>query len=142
MYLIHQIMEEELLEELETLIKEHYGDLIFNMSVSAKGSLFVSCWQQTSELAENSFFMEYWPTFYMIGSVQDESRLILKIISYNGRVIDSLGDNGQKITSEETLDFIEKLLSLELCAGIQEVKGIKIDLAAYLIEKIEHTVFV
>ena len=135
-------MEEELLEELETLIKEHYGDIIFNMAVSAKGSLFVSCWQQTSEMPENSFFMEYWPMFYLIGSVQDESRLILKIISYNGRVIDTLGENGQKITSEETLDFIEKLLSLELCAGIQEVNGIKVDLAAYIIERIEQKVFV
>ena len=135
-------MEEELLEELETLIKEHYGDLIFNMAVSAKGSLFVSCWQQTSELTENSFYMEYWPMFYLIGTVQDESRLILKIISYNGRVIDSLGENGQKITSEETLDFIEKLLSLELCAGIQEVSDRKVDLAAYIIERIEHKVFV
>ena len=88
-------MEEELLEELEKLIKEHHGGFIFNMAVSAKGSLFLSCWQQTSELTDNSFFMEYWPTFYLIGSVENESRLILKLISYNGIIIDSLGENGQ-----------------------------------------------
>ena len=102
-------MEEQLLEELEKLIKENYGDLIVNMAVSVKGSLFLSCWQQTSELTDNAFFMEYLPMFYLIGSVEKESKLILKIISYNGIVIDSLGENGQRITNEETFDFIEKL---------------------------------
>ena len=135
-------MEEEMLEELEKLIKENYGGFIFNMAVSAKGSLFLSCWQQNSELTDNSFFMEYWPTFYLIGSVENGSRLILKLISYNGIIIDSLGENGQKITSEETLDFIEKLLNLELCAGIQEAKEMKIDFSLCLIDKLQQNVFV
>ena len=68
--------------------------------------------------------MEYWSTFYLIASVEKESRLILKLISYNGVIIDSLGENEQKITSEQTLDFIEKLLNLELYARIQEAKGL------------------
>ena len=58
--------EEGPLEELEKLIKDHFGELIVSLAVSAKGSLFLSCWQQTSELPEASFFMEYLPMFYLI----------------------------------------------------------------------------
>ena len=135
-------MEEHLLEELEKLIKENYGDLIVNMAVSMKGSLFLSCWQQTSELTHNAFFMEYLPMFYLIGSVEKESKLILKIISYNGIVIDSLGENGQRLTNEEKLDFIEKLLKLQLCAGVQASNGMVVDCSSYVIEKLEQNVFV
>merc|ERR1712198_588633 len=86
--------------------------------------------------------MEYLPMFYLIGSVEKESKLILKIISYNGIVIDSLGENGQRITNEEKLDFIEKLLKLQLCAGVQASNGMVVNCSSYVIEKLEQNVFV
>ena len=95
-------------EELEKLIKDHFGDLVVSLSVSAKGSLFLSCWQQTSELTEASFFMEYLPMFYLIACVEDESKLSLKLISYHGIVIDSLSEDDQLMSSKEKLGFIKK----------------------------------
>ena len=134
--------EEGPLEELEKLIKDHFGELIVSLAVSAKGSLFLSCWQQTSELPEASFFMEYLPMFYLIGSLDDESKLYLKLISYHGIVIDNLSEDDQPISSDAKIGFIKKLVALQLCGGVEVTNGMKVDTSSYLIEKLEQKVFV
>ena len=89
------MMDEGPLETLENLLKSNFGDLVVSLAVSTKGSLFLSAWQQPSELSSTKISMEYLPIFYLIAAVHDDLKLSLKLISYHGVVIDDLQEKDQ-----------------------------------------------
>ena len=108
----------EPLEELENLVKTHFGDLLVSVAVSANGSLFLSIWQQPSE--NPKLYMNYLPLFYIIGDVDEDSRISLKLITFHGKVLEELVEHDHiSIDDDEKLKFVSKLTRIQLCQGVK-----------------------
>ena len=134
------------LTELENLVKTHFGDLLASMSVSANGSLFLSIWQQPVE--SSRLYMKHLPLFYIIGSVDDQGSLCLKLISYHGKQLEVLEDTEKnKISDKDKIGFVEKLTRIHLCNGIK-VPDNELQLDAqtfsflYMVEQLEENVII
>ena len=135
-------MDEGPLEALENLLKSNFGDLVVSLAVSTKGSLFLSAWQQPSELSSTKISMEYLPIFYLIAAVHDDLKLSLKLISYHGVVIDDLQEKDQCLTDEEKICFIKRLVNMKLCLGVQISDELNISSSSHLTEKLEQNILI
>ena len=135
----------EPLEELENLIKNHFGDLLVSVAVSASGSLFLSIWQQPSE--HSGIYMNYLPLFYIICGVDEYSKLSLKLIAFNGKVLEELIAHEDPVSDDAKIEFISKLTRIKLCQGVKNSDNeLKLDPQTfaylYLVEQLEKNVII
>ena len=77
---------QQALEDLEEFVRGHFDDLLVSMSISATGSLFLNIWQQPSEL-NIGYVMKYNPLFHVIATVDEDSNLSLKLVTFHGKII-------------------------------------------------------
>ena len=135
----------EPLEELENLVKSHFGDLLVSVAVSAHGTLFLSIWQQPS--TKSAAYMNYLPLFYIVGGMDERSKLFLKLITFHGKVLDNLIEQELPLLDDEKVAFIDKLTRIQLCHGVQTPDNeLKLDPQTfsylYLVEHVENNVIV
>ena len=104
------------LEKLEHIIKEHFSDLMVTTSISAEGSLFLNVWPQPSNELSPGFAMKYLPLFHVVGSMSKDHTVLLKLITFHGKVID---ESENYLTEEEKLNFVKQLKYSQLCQGIK-----------------------
>ena len=135
----------EPLEELENLVKNHFGDLLVSVAVSANGSLFLSIWQQPA--VHSGIYMDYLPLFYIVCGVDEYSKLSLKLITFHGKVLEEIIENDEPIDDNEKIEFVSKLTRIQLCQGVNAPDNeLKLDPQTfaflYLVEHIEKHVVI
>ena len=137
----------EPLEELENLVKNHFGDLLVSVAVSARGTLFLSIWQQPSQNV-GAYYMSYLPLFYIVCAVDEGSKLSLKLITFHGKVLDELNEKERDVlTEEDKISFVSKITRVQLCQGVNALDNeLKLDPQTfaflYLIEHLEKDVII
>ena len=113
-----EISPEEILEGLDGLVEENFRDSLASTIVTTGKSLYLSIWKQPQENWKKNVRMSFLPLFYIICSVEKTRNLVLKLIAYNGKVVEEIEGKGSSLKDEEKIDFIRKLCNLTICPGI------------------------
>ena len=86
------------------------------------------------------------PLFYIVVSLKDIDQISLKLIAYNGKLIDSTSICDTSEESDQYIfDFVQKLKTIRLCEGIKDFHPISLDtelLASYFVEQLDSRIFV
>ena len=88
------------------------------------------------------------PLFYIVGSINDHSRLCLRLIAFNGKVVSELNDNDiHPLDENAKISFIDKLGNIQLCQGVKILDPtLKLDPQTftflYLVEQLDQNVIV
>ena len=133
------------LERLEHMVKEHFSDLMVTMSISKDGCLFLNIWPQPSEtFASSGFVMKYLPLFHIVGSMSEDQNVLLKLITFHGKVID---ESSNDLSVEEKLNFVKQLEYSQLCQGVKITNtDLQLDIQTfsnlYLVEQFEEKVII
>ena len=137
---------QQALEDLEEFVRGHFDDLLVSMSISATGSLFLNIWQQPSEL-NIGYVMKYNPLFHVIATVDEDSNLSLKLVTFHGKIIGETSDGDSQLTNEDKLNFVKRLQQAHLCKGFDVIESnLKLDPKTfsniYLVEQFEENVII
>ena len=137
---------QQALEDLEEFVRSNFDDLLVSMSISSTGSLFLNIWQQPSEL-NNGYIMKYNPLFHIIATVDENSNLTLRLITFHGKIVSETSDGDIQLTTEEKLNFVKRLQQSNLCKGFEMIEsGLRMDpknfSSTYLVEQFEENVIV
>ena len=137
---------QQALEDLEEFVRSNFDDLLVSMSISSTGTLFLNIWQQPSEL-NNGYIMKYNPLFHVIATVDENSNLTLRLITFHGKIVSEKSDGDTQLTTEEKLNFVKRLQQSNLCKGFEMTEtGLRLDpkhfSSTYLVEQFEENVIV
>ena len=138
---------QQALEDLEEFVRSNFDDLLVSMSISSSGSLFLNIWQQPSELNNGYYIMKYNPVFHVIATVDENSNLTLRLITFHGKIVSETSDGDTQLTTEEKLNFVKRLQQSNLCKGFEMIEsGMRLDpkhfSSTYLVEQFEENVIV
>ena len=137
---------QQVLEDLEEFVRGHFDDLLVSMSISATGSLFLNIWQQPSEL-NVGYVMKFNPLFHVIATIDEDSNLSLKLVTFHGKIVGEISDGDTQLTTEAKLNFIKRLQQSNLCKGFEFIEmGLRLDpktfSTIYLVEQFEESVII
>ena len=133
---------------LQTLISAHFSDLSCNTTTSARGSPILTIWQQPNQQPSKGLVMNDLPLFYIIGSINENSKLCLRLITFHGKVVSELNDDvNDPIDDHTKISFVDRLLHLQLCQGVKMLDPtLKLDPQTfaflYLVEQLDQNVIV
>ena len=96
----------EVLESLDGLVESNFSDSLASTIVNAGETLYLSVWKQPNEEFKKSERLSFLPLFYVIGSVEKGGNVLLKLIAYNGRVIQEI--KAQNLKDDDKINFIDK----------------------------------
>ena len=136
------------LESLEHLAKANFSDLSYSSTISSTGSPMLTIWQPPSRQSSKGFVMKDLPLFYIVGSINDHSRLCLRLITFNGKVVSELNDNDiHPLDENSKISFVDKLGNIQLCQGVKILDPtLKLDPQTftflYLVEQLDQNVIV
>ena len=86
------------------------------------------------------------PLFYIVVSLKDIDQISLKLIAYNGKLIDSTSICDTSEESDQYIfEFVQKLKTIRLCEGIKDFHPIGLDkelLSSYFVEQLDSRIFV
>ena len=88
------------------------------------------------------------PLFYAIGSLDDNNKLSLKLITFHGKIVDQINEADHPLmTNDDKLNFVGKLEKLKLCMGIEMPDtDLKLDArtfsSMYLVERLQQDVII
>jgi len=91
----------------------------------------------------HSLSLTYLPTFHIIGTLDDKGEnLALKLMTFHGKVVTSVGGTDTPLSVQETLDFFKLLDDAHLCSGIRKLPAhsFRIRNDKYLMEQFQDTV--
>ena len=131
---------EELLESLDGLVESNFSDSLASTIVNAGESLYLSIWKQPNKEYKKGERMKFLPLFYVICSIEKGGNVLLKLIAYNGKVIQEI--KSRNLKDETKINFIGKLRTMNLCLGIPMPEKSSLDLKIYtdhdvLVEQLE-----
>jgi hypothetical protein len=135
------------LQFLEDLVRSQYDDSMTCSLVTSSSSSFLSIWRKQTNLHETSYTMKYLPLFYIIASLDKETKLSLKLITFHGKVLEELNGFSNLMIDEDKLNFVGKLNRMKLCQGVKMPDNdLKLDAstfsAMYLVERLEQNVII
>ena len=113
---------QEKLEELEQLVRQNFETLHVAMSISGRGSMFLHIWKPPSVLLTKCS-LNFLPSFHVVASVNRQSLMNLRLITYHGKTVSEIGGSQAQPTSSEQLNFLKKFEEAALCAGIKTPKS-------------------
>ena len=101
-------------------MKAHFSDLSCSSTVSANGSPILTIWQQPNEQSTKGLIMNDLPLFYIIGSLNDNFRLCMRLITFHGKVVSELSDDVNNPLQDNTkISFVDRLTHVQLCQGVK-----------------------
>ena len=76
------------LKQVQNLVKAHYeGKLHSSLTVSTKGLPIVRVSALPSSTTAASCTLSYTPTFYMIGTLEENRLLTMRLITFHGQIL-------------------------------------------------------
>ena len=145
---LHTTEQHEPLVSLQNLIKLHFNDLSCATAVSASGSPIVTIWQQPNKQSTKGLLIRDLPLFYIIGSLNDNLRLSMRLITFHGKIVSELTDDAQCPLEENTkISFVDRLTHIQLCQGVKVLDPtLRLDPQTftflYLVEQLDQSVIV
>ena len=135
------------LEELESLILDHFENTMLSFHVTSSTSSFLTIWQKHASESQEKYKMTYLPLFYVIASLDKDTKLSLKLITFHGKVLEELSGFSNLLSNEDKLNFVRKLSRMKLCEGVRMPDNdLKLDAstfsAMYLVERIEQNIII
>ena len=134
----------EKLEALERIMQAHYANLSVSYEISSDNSPYMCIFEPQKT---NSYLMNFLPMFYLIGSVDENSKLSLKLITHHGKVLKELNEDKSVLQDSQKIDFIGSLMCLEPCHGVRVLDyDLKLDpytfTCLYLVEQIGQNIVI
>ena len=116
----------EKLEYLEGVVKTHFSCLNVSYEVSFDNHPYLCIFKQPTS---GSCLLPFLPMFYIIGTVEEELELSLKLITHHGKVLKQIDQCGiSNIEDKKIIDFVSNLLCLKPCEGVNVLDyALKID---------------
>ena len=133
---------------LESMIRNSFSDLSCTSTISGNGSPILTIWQQPKTQSSKGIVMKDLPLFYIVGSVNENMSLCLRLITFNGKVVSELNEDiNSPVEDVAKIDFIEKLKHIQLCQGVKVLDPtLKLDPQTftflYLVELLDQSVIV
>ena len=114
------------LEDIERIVKSNFPTLNVSYEVSANNQPYICLFKQQ---ISSSYFLNFLPMFYIIGTVNEELKLSLKVITHHGKVLKELNRAGANhLTDTEIMDFVSNLIYLKPCEGVKVLDlAVKLD---------------
>ena len=147
----NQLDIDQKLEELKHLVQQNFGESLSCMPIiTSKGYKFVSISEEIPGDGEGDAIlsMKFLPLFYIVGTVKADLNIELKLIAFNGKVLEQLqGTPDQPLNDERKVKFIDKLRQIHLCEGVKfpnldSKYDLRMLLKSYLIECLEENVII
>ena len=133
---------------LERMIRSSFNDLSCTSTISGNGSPILTIWQQPKTQSSKGIVMKDLPLFYIVGSVNENLNLCLRLITFNGKVVSELNEDINNPLEDVTkINFIENLKHIQLCQGVKVLDpSLKLDPQTftflYLVELLDQSVIV
>ena len=113
--------EESLLKSVSSLVESNFKDSLTSTIVKTGDSLYLSIWKSPNKMtSDKRMTMKYLPLFYVICSVGTDNSILLKLITYHGKIVEEL----KASTNKAKVDFVGKLRNIQLCSGVSLVRGV------------------
>ena len=136
------------LDSLQSLIRAHFSDLTCSSTISTNGSSILTIWQQPNQQSTKGLMMKDLPLFYIVGSINENLKLCLRLITFHGKVVSELHDDVNNPIEDNTkISFVDRLTRVQLCQGVKILDPtLKLDPQTftflYLVEQLDQNVIV
>lgn len=116
----------EKLEYLEGVVKTNFSCLNVSYEVCIDNHPYLCIFKQP---ISGYCLLPFLPMFYLIGTVDEESELSLKIITHHGKILKQINQCGKSnLADAKIIDFVSNLLYLKPCQGVNVLDyALKID---------------
>ena len=115
------------LKSFEIFVRLKFGDsLICIPVITDGGDRFISIYHRlnATQSSTGMYGMRYLPLFYVIGAIDENFELSLKLITFHGKIIDELKvskpsnvEHNAQPSDNEKVEFIQRLKYMKLCQG-------------------------